>query len=61
MDRVDLLLAQLNAAARLLAEMDEPQLALTKELREAMQEATVCAYRLRLGMVFKSEARTPRC
>lgn len=52
MDRVELLLAQLHAVERLINDFKEPEGELMHELREAMQEATVCAYRLKLGRAF---------
>jgi hypothetical protein len=52
MDRVELLLAQLHAVEHLINDFREPEGDLIHELKEALQEATVCAYRLKLGRAF---------
>ena len=57
MDKVELVLAQLHAASVVLEDVDEAQDELISELKAVMQEATVCAYRLRLGASFGKLAR----
>jgi hypothetical protein len=54
MERVELLLVQLQAAELLLQNLDHTQDELLDELRQAMREVTVCAYRLKLGRMAQS-------
>ena len=49
MERVDLLLVQLHAAELLLNDLEAQGDEKFDELREAMREATVCAYRFKIG------------
>jgi hypothetical protein len=60
MDRLDLLLSQLHAASMLVEDIDDPQSELHDELRLAMQEAIVKAYRLKLGRRLKQSVPVAR-
>jgi hypothetical protein len=52
MDRIELLLAQLHAVERLIDDLSDQESELLHELKQAMQETTVRAYRLKLGRAF---------
>jgi hypothetical protein len=54
MDKLDLLLSRLQAAATLADGIEDNGSDMLKELKDAIREATVCAYRLRLGQKFES-------
>ena len=54
MDKVDLVLSRLLAAATLADGIEDHGSDMLAELQDAIREATVCAYRLRLGQKFES-------
>ena len=54
MDKVELLLSRLHAASALADGIEDYGSAMLEELKDAIREATVCAYRLRLGQRFES-------
>jgi hypothetical protein len=56
-DRIEILLAQLHAAALTVESLDESHGELAAEVRAALQDATVSAHRLRLQTCFRRNLR----